>query len=73
VDSVLNDTKTQKMQFTCWRSAHDFFLGEPSYNFMYHRVPCSQKLAAAPTAQDFPEYRTNWPRVRWCVGVVWCG
>jgi hypothetical protein len=39
---------------------------------MYHRVPCSQKLAAVPTNQDLPEYRTNWPRVRWCVGVVWC-
>ena len=39
---------------------------------MYHRVPCSQKLAAVPTNQDLPEYRTTWPRVRWCVGVAWC-
>ena len=37
---------------------------------MYHRVPCSQKLAAVPTNQDLPEYRTNWPRVRWCARVV---
>jgi hypothetical protein len=24
---------TQKMQFTCWRSAHEILLGESSYNF----------------------------------------
>jgi hypothetical protein len=29
---------------------------------MFHRVPCSQNLAAAvPTKQDLPEYRTNAP------------
>jgi hypothetical protein len=33
VDSVLYDTKTQKMQFTCWRSAHEILLGEFRYNF----------------------------------------
>jgi hypothetical protein len=34
VDSVLYDTKTQKMQFTCWCSAHEeIILGESSYNF----------------------------------------
>jgi hypothetical protein len=33
VDSVLYDTKTQNMQFTCWRSAHEILLGESSYNF----------------------------------------
>jgi hypothetical protein len=33
VDSVLRDTKTQKMQFTCWRSEHGSILGESSYNF----------------------------------------
>jgi hypothetical protein len=25
--------KTQKTQFTCWHSAHEILLGEPSYNF----------------------------------------
>jgi hypothetical protein len=33
VDSVLYETKTQKMQFTCWRSAHEILLGEHRYNF----------------------------------------
>jgi len=33
VDSVLYDKKTQNMQFTCWRSAHEILLGESSYNF----------------------------------------
>jgi hypothetical protein len=51
----------------------DYYYNMP--HAMAHRVPCSQNIADVPTKQDFPEHRTNWPRVCEVVcwsGVVWC-